>query len=107
MWDFYTIKPVPSDLLTVEKLYLPTVNATRCGLNSLILLANCYLNKTSLTSRKNMSLLNCAPCMPLRLSCDCYATCFIHHQYAPYAAAGRCLVLRCVVAIERKSMFCV
>ena len=36
MWDFYTIKPVPYDLRSGEKLYLPTVNTTRYGLNSLI-----------------------------------------------------------------------
>ena len=36
MWDFDTIKPVPYDLLTGEKLYLPTVNTTCYGLNSLI-----------------------------------------------------------------------
>ena len=33
-----------------------------------IILTNCYLNKTSLTNRKNRSLLNCAPCAPSRLS---------------------------------------
>ena len=36
MWDFYTIKPVSYDLRTGEKLYLPTVNTTPYGLNSLI-----------------------------------------------------------------------
>ena len=36
MWDFYTVRPVPYDLLTGEKLYLPTVNTTRYGLDSLI-----------------------------------------------------------------------
>ena len=36
MWDFYTIKPVSCDLRTGEKLYLPTVNTTPYGLNSLI-----------------------------------------------------------------------
>ena len=34
--SFYTIKPVPYDLGTGEKLYLPTVNTTRYSLNSLI-----------------------------------------------------------------------
>ena len=33
-----------------------------------IILTNCYLNKTSLTNRKNRSLLNCAPCAPSGLS---------------------------------------
>ena len=51
MWDFYTIKPVPSDLLTAEKLYLPTVNATRCGLNSLIFQGSLFWNNL-LTSIK-------------------------------------------------------
>ena len=36
IWDFYTIKPVPYDLRTGEKLNLPKVNTTRYGLNSLI-----------------------------------------------------------------------
>ena len=36
MWDFYTVKPVPYDLLTGEKLYLAIVNTTRYGLDSLI-----------------------------------------------------------------------
>ena len=35
LWDFYTIKPVPYDLRTGEKLCLPKVNTTRYGLNSL------------------------------------------------------------------------
>ena len=36
MWDFYTIKPVLHDLRTDEKLYLPTINTIRYGLNSQI-----------------------------------------------------------------------
>ena len=36
MWDFYTVKPVPYDLLTGEKLYLASVNTARYGLDSLI-----------------------------------------------------------------------
>ena len=36
MWDFYTIKAIPCDVRTGEKLYLPTVNTKRYGLNSLI-----------------------------------------------------------------------
>ena len=36
MWDFYTIKSVPYDLRTGEKLYLPTINTTCYGLNFLI-----------------------------------------------------------------------
>ena len=36
IWDFYTIKAVPDDLRTGEKLNLPKVNTTRYGLNSLI-----------------------------------------------------------------------
>lgn len=34
--DFYTIKPLPYGLRTGEKLYLPKVNKTRYGVNSLI-----------------------------------------------------------------------
>ena len=36
MWDFYTIKPIPYDLRTGEKLHSPAINTTRFGLNSLI-----------------------------------------------------------------------
>ena len=36
IWEFYIRKPIPCDLRTGEKLYLPTVNLTRYGLNSLI-----------------------------------------------------------------------
>ena len=35
IWEFYTRKPIPYDLRTGEKLYLPRVNLTRYGLNSL------------------------------------------------------------------------
>ena len=51
MWDFDTIKPVPYDLLTGEKLYLPTVNTTCYGLNSLIFCGNLFWNNL-LTSIK-------------------------------------------------------
>ena len=51
MWDFDTIKPVPYDLLTGEKLYLPTVNTTCYGLNSLIFCGSLFWNNL-LTSIK-------------------------------------------------------
>ena len=35
-WNLYTIKPIPYDLRTGDKLYLPTVNTARYGLISLI-----------------------------------------------------------------------
>ena len=35
IWEFYTRKPILYDLRTGEKLYLPRVNLTRYGLNSL------------------------------------------------------------------------
>ena len=36
MWDFYTIKPVPYDLRTGEKLYLPKIKPRRYRPNPLI-----------------------------------------------------------------------
>ena len=56
MWDFYTRKPVPYDLRTVEKLYLPTVNTTRYGLNCLIFRGNLWWNKLPTSIKINQSL---------------------------------------------------
>ena len=38
MWDFYAKKPVPYDLRTGKKLYLPRINTTHYGLIFLIFL---------------------------------------------------------------------
>ena len=58
--DFYVgflhIKPVPSDLLTVEKLYLPNVNATRCGLNSFIFQGSLFWNNLPTSIKISQSL---------------------------------------------------
>ena len=56
MWRFYTIKPVPYDLRTSEKLYLPTVNTIRSGLNSLIFRGSLLWNNLPTSIKTSQSL---------------------------------------------------
>ena len=56
MWHFYTIKPVPDDLRTSEKLYLPTVNTIRSGLNSLIFRGSLLWNNLPTSIKISQSL---------------------------------------------------
>ena len=56
MWRFYTIKPVPYDLRTSEKLYLPTVNTIRSGLNSLIFRGSLLWNNLPTSIKISQSL---------------------------------------------------
>lgn len=58
IWDFCTIKPVPYDLRTGEKLYLPTINKPRYSLNSLIFRGNLLWNSLPTSIKISQSLLN-------------------------------------------------
>ena len=61
MWDFYTRKPVPYDLRTVEKLYLPTINTTRYDLNSLIFRGSLWWNNLPTSIKISQSLTHYSP----------------------------------------------
>ena len=58
MWDFYTIKTIPYDLRTSDKLYLPTVNTTRYDLNSLIFRGSLLWNNLPTSINISRSLVN-------------------------------------------------
>ena len=56
MRDFYTIRPILCDSRFGEKLYLPTVNTKRCGLNSLIFRGSLLWNNLPTSTKINQSL---------------------------------------------------